>query len=403
MTPVKVLPARGRVSSRPVRFASHPLWQVGFRPFFALACVAGLALPPLWALIFVGRLPAPATPFSALQWHAHEMFFGFGWAVLGGFLLTATKNWVAIRGYHGPALMLLAAAWLVERLGMWFAGTLPPPLFRLSNNLFLAAIVAMLLYTLIRYRERDSFRDNYFFLIALPAFLVAKQLLLDPERFAAGWGMTLALFRVAFLVMLERTVTQFMKNALQADILRDTRLDLPIKALGLALVVAHWLPDALAATLAALAALLLAVRLAFWKPLRGLSRLDIGVMYLGYLAILCQLAVEAAGRVTTLPWVGALSAHLFAFGAMGLIIPAMMVRIAKGHTGRKVVFDAGDRFVLQLMLAGLALRLLAPQVAPGAYALWIGLAAACWFGCFALLGWRYIPILLRPRIDGREH
>jgi uncharacterized protein involved in response to NO len=29
------------------------------------------------------------------------MFFGFGWAVLGGFLLTASKNWVKIRGYHG--------------------------------------------------------------------------------------------------------------------------------------------------------------------------------------------------------------------------------------------------------------------------------------------------------------
>ena len=70
--------------------AAHPLWLVGFRPFFALACLAGLSLPILWALVFGGQLPAPATPLNSIQWHAHEMFFGFGWAVLGGFLRTST-------------------------------------------------------------------------------------------------------------------------------------------------------------------------------------------------------------------------------------------------------------------------------------------------------------------------
>jgi uncharacterized protein involved in response to NO len=63
----------------------------------------------LWALIFSGTLAPPPAPFSPSQWHAHEMFFGFGWAVLGGFLLTSTKNWVKIRGYHGTALILLVA------------------------------------------------------------------------------------------------------------------------------------------------------------------------------------------------------------------------------------------------------------------------------------------------------
>ena len=81
------------------------------------------------------------------------MFFGFGWAVLGGFLLTSTKNWVNIRGYHGGILAGLALAWLGERLGMWFQGDLPPLLFRASNNLFLLAIVALLLVTLVRHRN----------------------------------------------------------------------------------------------------------------------------------------------------------------------------------------------------------------------------------------------------------
>ncbi|MBI4937088.1 MAG: NnrS family protein, partial [Nitrosomonadales bacterium] len=148
-----------------MKLSASPLWLVGFRPFFALACLSGLSLPILWALLFSGAISAPATSFSMVQWHAHEMFFGFGWAVLGGFLLTSTKNWVKVRGYHGYPLMFLVAAWLFERAGMWFEGSWPPFLFRFSNNLFLGAIVAMLLWTLIRNRKSDFYPDNYFFLL----------------------------------------------------------------------------------------------------------------------------------------------------------------------------------------------------------------------------------------------
>lgn len=381
----------------------HQLWRVGFRSFFGLACLSGLILPPLWALIFAGAISGPSISFSSIQWHAHEMLFGFGWAVLGGFLLTATKNWVQIRGYHGPSLMFLAAAWLVERIGMWFGGDWPVVLFRLSNNLFLFSIVILLLRTLILHRSRDSFRDNYFFLLVLPAFLVAKNLLLSPEHFQAGWSMSIALFRVAFLVMLERTVTQFMKNAFQVAILRDVRLDMAIKSLGVTLIFAEFMPGPLACAIAALLALLLSVRLLYWKPQLALRRLDIGIMYLGYLGIVAQLLIEAAGRIAQLPWIGAVSVHVFAFGVMGLIIPAMLIRIAKGHTGRKVVFDRMDKFVLYVMMLGFLVRIVGPQMHPSGYATWIYLSAACWFTCFTVLAWRYIPLLVQPRVDGKEH
>src|SRR5574343_1133662 len=221
-----------------MRVSTHPLWLVGFRPFFTLACLAGMLLPLAWALIFGGQLPAPAAPFSAIQWHAHEMFFGFGWAVLGGFLLTSTKNWVNIRGYHGPALMLLAGAWVIERLAISFCGSVSLLLAMLANNAFLGSIAAMLLWTLVRYRSQDSYRDNAFFMLMLPAFLVAKYLMLYGNNFAAGYGLAIALFRLAFLVMLERTLTQFMKGVFQVQILRQPKLDMPIKLLGLLLVIA---------------------------------------------------------------------------------------------------------------------------------------------------------------------
>lgn len=386
-----------------MKLSAHPLWLVGFRPFFALACLSGMLLPVLWALFFTHTIPSPETSFSAIQWHAHEMFFGFGWGVLGGFLLTSTKNWVHIRGYHGNALMLLAAAWLFERAGMWFEGVWPASLFLISNNLFLAAIVAMLLWTLIRHRKDDSYRDNYFFLIILPLFLVAKHLMLSADFAPIGWSMALGLFRMAFLVMLERTLTPFMKGAFQVDILRNALLDKTIKLLGLAMVFAGLMPPLLSAALALLLALLLLGRLVFWKPLLAMRRLDIGIMYLGYLAIAAQLLIEFFRQVAHPEWIGSVSVHVFTFGAMGLIVPAMLIRISKGHTGRKVVFDLLDKTALRIMMLAFVLRVIGPQLYPVAYMCWIGLAAACWSACFALLGWRYIPMLLQPRVDGKEH
>jgi uncharacterized protein involved in response to NO len=88
---------------------------------------------------------------------------------------------------------------------------------------------------------------------------------------------------------------------------------------------------------------------------------------------------------------------------MGLIIPAMLIRIAKGHTGRKVVFEPIDRAVLWIMIGAFLLRVLAPQLLPASYALWLALAAGGWLAGFGILAWRLIPFLLQPRVDGKEH
>jgi uncharacterized protein involved in response to NO len=383
---------------------NHALWLVGFRPFFILTCLAGALLPLWWALVFTGAVPpGPTFPVSPLQWHAHEMFYGFGWAMLGGFLLTASKNWVNVRGWHGWPLLFLALAWIVDRVAMSFGANWPPALFWLASALFQAAIVAMLLWTLFFQRVRGSKSDNYFFWIILPLFIPAKLLIVQGDYYVLGWSMSLALFRVAFLIMLERTQVQFMRFAFQVDILRDFRLDMAIKWLAVALICAELLPAMFSAMLELSLAALLLWRFAFWHPRKALSRLDVGIMYLGYLAIVAQLVVSGIGRFVELPWVGTVAVHLFTVGAMGLIVPAMVVRIAKGHTGREVVFEHADKAALWIMIGGLAARVIGPQLYPAGYMMWLHLAATCWLAAFGLLLWRYLPFLVSPRVDGKEH
>lgn len=383
---------------------AHPFWSVGFRPFFTLACLAGVVLPNVWVLVFRGTLVLPVSAISPVQWHAHEMFYGFGWAVLGGFLLTSTKNWVKVRGHHGGVLMALVAAWLLERGVLAFGGGLPPALFWLGSQVFLVSLVGLLLATLLANRDTDTFRrDNAFFLVILPTFALAKVLILLPETYRLGATMTLGLFRVAFLVMLERTLTQFMKGVFEVDILRNPALDTLIKGLGVVLVGVWLVPAHVGAGLSLSLAALLLGRLAFWHPLKALGRPDIGIMYLGYLAIVAQLLIEAASSAFDVAWVGAVSVHTFTFGAMGLVIPAMIIRISNGHTGRKVVFGAYEYVVLGLMIVAFVSRVIVPQLAPGDYLRWLDIAATCWLAAFAMLGWRFIPFYLHPRIDGKAH
>jgi uncharacterized protein involved in response to NO len=387
-----------------MRLAGHALWLAGFRPFFLLACIAGLALPIAWTSIYTGGVP-PALTFALppVQWHGHEMFYGFGMAVLGGFLLTATKNWVGVRGWHGGALIFLAVAWLLDRVAISFGAGWPTVLFWPAVGLFQAALVGMLLHTLLQQKVRGGASDNYFFWIALPLFLPAKFLIVQGEHFVLGWSMSIALFRLAFLLMLERTQVQYMRHGFGVDILRNPSLDLPIKWLAVALAFAELLPAPLAGLLEFVLATLLLWRFAGWYPRKAFTWLDIGVMYFGYLMIVVQLIVSGIGRFVDLPWVGTVAVHLFAVGVMGAIIPAMIVRIAKGHTGRDVVFERADKVAVWIMVASFIARVVAPQFHPAGYAMWLHIAAACWLVAFAILLWHYMPFLLASRIDGREH
>lgn len=384
-----------------------PVWLAGFRPFFIATCISGALFPLVWVTIYSGTLehPIPAfNPFiSALHWHMHEMFFGFGWALLGGFLLTASKNWVGIRGRHGGTLLLLVLFWCLDRIAMAYGGNWPDALVYGVSLPFILMIVALLEFDLIKHHTNDSYKDNVYFILALPLFIVAKLALLtksaDP---ALGISMTLGLFRLCFLLMLERTLEAFMKGAFGITLRRITWIDHAIKSLGFILIFSYGIRPDLQTPLCLLLAALMMIRWTYWHPQKALRRIDIGVMYLGYLAISANLIIQ--GLIPFYGhWGSSLATHVFTLGAIGLIAPAMIVRISNGHTGRKVSFAVMDKLSIYLMLVALAFRIGAPFLMADLYTLWLSVSALCWFTGFTITGYRCIPMLLAPRIDGRIH
>ncbi len=390
-----------------IKIESHPIWQVGFRPFFALTCISGAALPIIWVLIYSATSILPISLFnpvvSPIRWHAHEMFYGFGWALLGGFLLTASKNWVGIRGRHGCFLIALSILWISDRIIIAYAFGWPPLAIYICSSLFLLAIIVALEIDLITHHAQDSYTDNYYLIFSLPLFLIAKlSMMVDSIDPIIGTSMTIALFRLMFLIMLERTIPAFMKGAFSVELTQPLWCKHAIKLIGFFLVFTPWLPTPLVSGLCILLSLFLLGRLFSWFPDKAFSRIDIGVMYLGYLAIVANLLLIATSPLLD-HWVGTASTHIFTLGAMGLIAPAMIIRISKGHTGRKVHFNNWDKSALYLMIAALLFRVIVPIFMPSAYITELTLTALCWLLAFGIISFRYIPILIKPRIDGRLH
>ena len=89
------------------------LWRagLGFRPFFLLGAAHAAAVVALW----VGTLSG-WWAIGDLGWHAREMTYGFGGAIIAGFLLTAVPKWTASRPIVGPRLVGLVVLWCAARV-----------------------------------------------------------------------------------------------------------------------------------------------------------------------------------------------------------------------------------------------------------------------------------------------
>jgi uncharacterized protein involved in response to NO len=106
------------------------LLALGFRPFFSLAGLYGVIAMLLWMLLFLFAAQIPTATLAPMDWHAHEMIFGYAMAVVAGFLLTAVSNWTGVPTWKGWRLGLLVSLWLFARVAL---------LLPVENALLLAA------------------------------------------------------------------------------------------------------------------------------------------------------------------------------------------------------------------------------------------------------------------------
>lgn len=124
---------------RRLKYNGPALFSYGFRPLFLGAAVWSVACIVLWIPQFMGDF-ALRTAYAPLDWHIHEMLYGYVAAVVGGFLLTAVPNWTGRMPICGAPLMALAALWLLGRIAILASPQIGLPLAALIDLAFLVTL-----------------------------------------------------------------------------------------------------------------------------------------------------------------------------------------------------------------------------------------------------------------------
>lgn len=382
--------------SKPPRFA---VLALGFRPFYLLAGAFGALSIALWAAQFSGRLSA-AHLLEGSHWHAHEMLFGYAFAVMTGFLFTAVRNWTQRPTPTGAPLALLAAIWLGGRvlaLTSWREWAM------LTDTLFALGVAAGIGSPLIGTGQSRNF---FFVLLVLAlgaANLAFYTALLGSAPFSPAQALAVGLDIVLFIiaVIAGRVVPMFTNNTVPGAGARRIRA-IEVAALGtvLVLLAADLYGHArLAAVVAAAGALAHGARLVLWSPLRTRRNSLLWILHASYAWIVVHLALRTAAGFD---WIApGLATHALTIGAIGGMTLGMMTRTALGHTGRSLVAGRAETASYVLIQLAAAARVLLPIAWPAGYLAATGISGVLWSLAFAIFTVAYWPILTRPRADGR--
>lgn len=377
------------------------LWNLGFRPFYLLAGLFAALSVGCWVAQFAGWLGSHVYLPNPL-WHAHEMIFGYAFAVIVGFLFTAGRNWTNRPTPTGAVLAAIATLWLAGRvliLTPW------PMLAAAADTAFALAAAAGMAVPLFASRNRRNY-----FLIALLlglgaanlAFHLAMAQLIElPVQRGLQLGLNLILFLMA--VMGGRVIPMFTANAVPgANVVRLLWLERTALGSVLALLAADFLnfPPMAIAAVAAIAAAAHAARLALWKPWLTIRRPILWILHASYAWIAVYLALHALAALGVIP--ASPATHALTVGAIGGLTIGMMTRTARGHTGRPLQASMIETTSYALVQFAAAVRVFLPLIAPQLYLAAMIISGALWSIAFLLFSAMFWPILSRPRIDGHS-
>ncbi len=391
----------------PRRRAAPPkgfaLFALGFRPFFLGAGVSAVLLMALWLVLFRngGQFGLILTP---VLWHAHEMIFGFAGAVIAGFLLTAVQNWTQIRTLHGVPLGILFGLWVAARIAPFVHGV-PKELTALPDLLFFPAVMIAIARPIIRTRQTR----NYGFPLMLAMLTVANVLvqgeMLGCLHGTARLGNTLAVYMIVLMIVVMggRVIPSFTDSKLRTQARRWKAVEwlAPASTLAvLAALLAGPLATPLTGLVAALAAVVHGLRLCGWHTRKLWTVPLLWVLHLGYGWIVIGFILVT---LSTFGWLApSLAVHAFTAGAVGTLTLGMMARVALGHTGRMLEPARMISWAFGLIVFAALVRVAGPAMLPRAYGLAITLSGLIWMVAFGLFTAVYLPVLIQPRVDGKE-
>jgi uncharacterized protein involved in response to NO len=379
-----------------------PVLSVAFRPFFLLGAVWSALALGVWIAAFLGGAPLHAA-LAPLDWHIHEMLFGFALAAIAGFILTAVASWTGRPPVRGAMLAGLVMLWALGRLLNLSAA--PIALVGAVDIAFPAVLVLLVLREILAAKNwRNLMMPAPIAVLGIADLLMYLEAAGQPVPFGLGWRLALAAIITLVSAVAARIIPAFTRNWLAKR--GSARPPVSHRMLDrLASVVLHTglLGWALFPRLSLFGVLLTAgaglslARLAGWRGLATIREPLLAILHLGYVWMVIGAALLGLS-VLTLAVPQTAAVHALTAGTIGTMVLAVMTRVCRGHTGRALT--AGAFTVLIYGLVNLsAVARIAAAFAPAAGHWLLMAASAFWIAAFLLFAGWCAPIVLRPRAD----
>jgi len=384
-----------------------PIFALAFRSLFLFGTIFSVLAISWWTYFWLN--PSDWAPYGGhIWWHSHEMLFGFGIAIVTGFLLTAVRNWTGVPGITGKPLASLVLVWLAGRGVISFGKELPWwTILSVDVSYLLFAAIA-LAYPIIKVKQ---WRNLMFIPILLVLALlngishwsVASN---QPETAMKVIHATIILFTLIIAIIGGRVMPMFTANGTGCKKsnpimwLEVTSIASILTMITISLIGFNQVAPLLLFCVSVIATVANAIRFSRWGIQYTLSIPILWSLHLSYIFIpigFTLLAFQSIG------WINNLSAalHSFTVGAIGGMILAMISRVSLGHTGRALKAHKLLCIAYTLMLIATLVRIIIPIWIPSFYSLSIGIAGLLWIFAFLFFAIIYAPMLLSKRVDGR--
>ncbi len=385
-----------------------PLLRLGFRPFFLSGAVFSFIAIILWLLMYKGAVNL--SPFGGgYWWHIHEMIFGFGCAIIAGFLLTAVQNWTGVRGAQGNTLLVLFLLWLAGRIVVLFPDLLGNTLTTVVDLSFLPVVAYVLGKPIIAIKQYR----NLFFVPLLMLFTLANLemhfAIYYPEtftlKFAAYTGVMLVVLLMS--VMAGRVTPMFTANGTQTPkatpipwLDKVTNGSLAMAMFSLLLQPVIGFSENLFGVLLIIAGVFQTMRWLRWRPWITLGvpllwSIHVSIKFIAFGLIILGFSYLITDIPSSHIW------HLLTVGGMGGLILAMISRVSLGHTGRSLSPPKAMTFAYVFITLAALVRALGPWILPEKTLLFIDISGTFWLLAFGIFIVTYAPMLMSARKDGR--
>jgi len=384
-----------------------PLFALAFRPLFLFGSLFSVLAIGWWTHFWLN--PNDWIPYGGhIWWHSHEMLFGFGIAIVTGFLLTAVRNWTGVAGISNLPLATLVILWLAGRIVISFGSHLPWwAILSIDVSYLLFAAIA-LAYPIIKVKQ---WRNLMFIpiLVTLGLLNAISHWSVNANQPEIGLKIihtTILLFVLIIAIIGGRVMPMFTANGAGCKKLAPIRwLEIVsivsiLAMITVALVGFNEVEPKILFSISAIAAISNAIRFSRWGIQNTWSIPLLWSLHLSYIFIPIGFTLLA---FYSMGWVNNLSAvlHTFTIGAIGGMILSMISRVSLGHTGRPLKAPKLLSIAYAVMLIATLIRIITPILLPDFYSLSIGLSGLLWTLAFIFFVIVYAPMLLTRRADGR--